>query len=278
MIEVKSTLTKHELYDSLNKIEKFRQMVTNKCLDMPFGIILAYKLKDNSLNSLKRNLRDYQQIKPVWCRPNLVVVLEEGIIFQGYQGYKSQPILKVEDFEAKNIPIGISYKKDTLFEFYTALFSILSAMRLGNLDIGNYRDLPSQVGEFIVRNHIFITKGNKIYTLSESFINKVYEYCQKKGKKTLEEILLLSKPAIEYAFWDKEQLLSKNYYYDPENLPGTHQVKEPYRFNEQGRPVLHPRMNIPCHYVEIDGEVYYYPEAYVLDDETNNLTELEIES
>jgi hypothetical protein len=258
-------------------------MLTNNCFSVPFGFIFAYKLKDNSLDSLRQNLIDYQRTKPIWCRPNLVVVLEEGIIFQGYQGYKNKPILKLEDFEEKYIPIGISYKKDTLFEFYAALFSLLSSMQLGNLDIRNYKvrnykDLHNQVGEFLVRNHVFEIQNNKIYSLSESFIKRVYEYCQKEDQKTLEEIILLSGPAIEYTLWDKEQLLSTGYYYNPEDLPGIHQVKEPYRLNEQGVPVFHPRMNVPFKCVEINGELYYYPEAYVLDDVTNNLTELEIKN
>lgn len=272
IIEVKSSLTKNELCKGLKQIETLRSM-TPKNTTLPFGIIFGYQVYENSLESLQQNLRDYQREKPSLFWPNLVVVLGEGVIFQMGRGLKR--ILKAEDFESSMSPQAFHFKRDTLFEFYSALFSILSTTHLDDINIGNYRELPIRVGNHLVRNHIFEKRGEKVYALSENFINKVFTYCQKHSKKNLQEILTSSAGAIQPGFWAEEQLLSESYYYDPDNLPGMHEVNEPYKINEDGRPVLTQRMKVPLIYVEIDEETYYFPTAYVRDNETENLIEVE---
>jgi len=271
VIEVKSRLAKRDLLDELAKIEKLRKMVPRGAV-LPFGIIFAYQLSNNSLDSLKKTLSDYQKEKSPSVWPNLVVVLQEGIILQLDRGLKR--ILKPEDFEPSVRPAAYSFKTDTLFEFYSALFSILSNTHLGTLDIGNYRELPSKVGSHIVKNHIFAQKDKKTYALSETFINKIFLYCQKEGSKTVGEIFILQSGSIPPGYFTEDYLLSKCYYYDPENLPGMHQVNEPYKMNEQGRPVWNKRLKTPSTYVEIDNEIYMFPIVYVWDDEANNLTEV----
>ncbi|HLO50476.1 MAG TPA: DUF6602 domain-containing protein, partial [Kamptonema sp.] len=272
IIEVKSRLAKSDLYDGLAKIENLRQMVPRGTASLPFGIIFAYQLSNNSLDSLQKNLRDYQKEKSPLVWPNLVVVLQEGIILQ--LGTRLKRILKAEDFEQSARPTAFSFKADTLFEFYSALFSILSNTHLGNIDVGNYRELPSKVGSHLVKNHVFAQKDNKTYALSETFINKVFLYCQKEGSKTIQEIFYILFGSIPPGCFTEDYLLSKCYYYDPENLPGIHQVNEPYKINEQGRPYFNQRMSSPSTYVEIDSETYMFPTVYVWDDEANNLTEV----
>ena len=271
VIEVKSRLSKEELLKGLAQIEKLRQMVPKGAVSLPFGIIFAYQLSNNSLDSLEKNLSDYQKEKSPSVWPNLIVVLQEGIILQLRRGFER--ILKPEDFEQSVAPAAFSFKKDTLFEFYSALFSILSTTYLGTLDIGNYRELPSKVGPHLVKNHIFHKKDKKTYALSQTFINNIFLYCQKQGSKTLGEIFILQSGSIPPGYFTEDYLLSKCYYYDPENLPGIHQVNEPYKINEQGRPVWNKRLKTPSTYVEIDNEIYMFPEVYVWDDEANNLTE-----
>lgn len=270
IIEVKSLLSKQELYDGLKKIENLRRMVPQNSRNIPFCIIFAYKLKSNSLESLQKNLIEYQESIPCNYWANLIVVLEEGIIFQYGKGLKR--CLKVEEFEAFQHPQAFSFKKDTLFEFYNALFFMLSTTQLANIDIGRYRELPRQIGKYLVRNYIFSQKGDKIYVLSEYFINKIYDYCRKNGKITYEEVLILTNGDRKY--WDRDELLSECYYYDPENLPGIHQVEEPYKIDENGRPIRTSlRTNFPFSYIEIDGEIYYFPRTYVTDEESMNLIE-----
>jgi len=272
VIEVKSRLAKSDLHDGLAKIKKLRQMVPKGTVSLPLGIIFAYQLSNNSLDSLEKNLRDYQQEESPLVWPNLVVVLQEGIILQLGRGLKR--ILKPEDFEQSVRPVAFSFKADTLFEFYSALFSILSNTHLGTLDVGNYRELPSKLGSHLVKNHVFAQKDNKTYALSETFINKVFLYCQKEGSKTVGEIFILQFGSIPPGYFTEDYLLSKCYYYDPENLPDIHQVNEPYKINEQGRPVWNKRLKAPSTYVEIDNEIYMFPTVYVWDDEANNLMEV----
>jgi hypothetical protein len=71
VIEVKSRLSKQELQDAASKIESFkrlaprdlsviqtREYVTLHRPSRPFGMILAYELADNSLESLTANLEE----------------------------------------------------------------------------------------------------------------------------------------------------------------------------------------------------------------------------
>ena len=271
IIEVKSRLSKANLLDGLAKIERLRSMVPKRTNLFPFGMTFGYHLDGNSLDSLKQNLIDYQKEKPTLFRPNLVVVLEEGVIFQLGRGLNR--ILRIENFTEATYPEAFWFKKDTLFEFYSALFSILSTTHLEDVDVANYRDLPKRVGNYLVKNHIGWQKGDKIYALSETFINKIFVYCQRIGKKTIQEILLSEFGVIPSGSFTKDYLLSKAYYYDPENLPGIHQVKEPFKMNERGIPIANQRMKSPGWHIEIDNETYYFPTAYV-HDEVDNLTEV----
>jgi hypothetical protein len=95
VIEVKSRLSKQELQDAASKIESFkrlaprdlsviqtREYVTLHRPSRPFGMILAYELADNSLESLTANLEEeHRRIHDVNYFINLVCVLGAGVLY-----------------------------------------------------------------------------------------------------------------------------------------------------------------------------------------------------
>jgi len=283
IIEVKSKLSKAKFKEGLVNIEQIKKMVTRDNISrslpigtmvysrpIPFGIIFGYKLGNNSLKSLEKNIIEYQKSTPPALWPNIVVVLEEGIIFQSDNKFRH--ILNSKDFNESLSPIRIHFKKDTLFEFYSALFSMLSSIHLGDINIRKYVDLPKKVGDHFVKNHDRIPRSikekteNKVYALNERFINRIFDYCQKMGKKSYKEILLSEIGQLPVGISEKD-LSFECYYYDPENLPGMHEIQQPFQKDEKGRVVATCKMKVPSTYVIIDGETYFFPQAYIEDED-----------
>jgi len=284
IIEVKSKLSKAKLEEGLEKVITIREMTPKgSCCQstplglmqysrpIPFGIIFAYSLGDNSMGSLENNLKVYQKRKSKLYWPNFVVVLNEGVIFQKNRDGKN--ILNAENFDNSLFLVGIHFKRDSLFEFYSALMHMISSTHLGNINIRRYKNLPKRVGKYFVSHHdrIVRSKDKKVCALNEKFIDRVVKHCKKVGKKSYKEILLSELGQIPRGF-SREDLAAKCYHYDPENLPGMHEVQKPFKKDENGRPVATCRMKIPSTFVIINEEVYYIPQCYFT---AENITEVE---
>jgi hypothetical protein len=93
VIEVKSRLSKHQLVDALGKLASFKALpvplrTTVQTYSVgheftpsrPFGIIFAFDLDGNSIDSLKVNYRDWLHGTDVSLWTNLIVVLNESLI------------------------------------------------------------------------------------------------------------------------------------------------------------------------------------------------------
>lgn len=52
------------------------------------------------------------------------------------------------------------------------------------------------------------------------------------------------------------------YHYDPEELPGMHEIENPIDFSNGGA-VATQRMLQPNHWIEVDGNIYYFSWCYV---------------
>lgn len=275
IIEVKSKLSKQKLYEGLENIASFKKivpqgmtkkqhsiMVMNYVRPRPFGMIFAYSLEKNSLESLVRNLREYEgNLDPdLW--PNLIVVLNEGIIYHSNE--KLKVLLRTEDFNNEIFHLPLAHKKDTLFEFYINLFDMLSKMELGDFDLRKYKELPKKVGQYYVTAHDrFVNyKTETVSALNEIFINEVVNYCKIVGKKTRKEILMLEFGEIPSGL-DENELNGELYYYDPENLPGFHEVDIPILKGDNGNYISSRKMRMPNFIIIIDGECYEFPQAYI---------------
>ncbi|WP_126423764.1 DUF6602 domain-containing protein [Asticcacaulis excentricus] len=95
IIEVKSSLSKVEFIDSLDKIKAFKRMspagkvstslgggyTSLAPRSRPFGMVFAYGLAGNSLDSLVENLKEWESSTPPEFWPNYVCVLEVGTIY-----------------------------------------------------------------------------------------------------------------------------------------------------------------------------------------------------
>ena len=191
-------------------------------------------------------------------------MLGEGVIFQVGKGFRR--ILKSEELSQTISSVAFHFKHDALFEFYSALLSILSSMHLGEIDINKYKDLPSKVGKYLVRGYYQKDDRGKVFTLNESFIDRMIDFCHQNGKLAHREIFELTSCASLEAF-SEEQLSTEYYLYDPENLPcDIGLIQSSIVFDDLGRPILAnplPRMKVPFSWIEVDGEFYYFPLAYL---------------
>ena len=155
-----------------------------------------------------------------------------------------------------------------MFEFYMALIDLLSSMNLGKFNLRKYSDLPQKVGNHYVSGHDRFTEreGNGVLALNESCINRIYAYCQKDGYKKLEDILMMSCGTIPYGLNPKE-LSNMVFFYDPENLPGFHEIANPVKITGKNTYEPTQRMKAPFVLIDIDGDMYYIPHSYIEPDD-----------
>ncbi|WP_349361965.1 DUF6602 domain-containing protein [Paenibacillus sp. RC343] len=261
VIEVKSKLSKQKLIEGLQNIASFKKLVPRSNLaNRPFGIIFAYSLGNNSLQSLEQNLREYESTVDYDLWPNMVVVLNEGII---WHRNKLRNSLKSEEFDINTRLSSIHFKQDTLFEFYLSLFDLLSSRRLAKLNLRRYKELPKQVGNHYVSGHDkFVTdKSDSVFELTEAFIEKVYDYCISKGKVEYKTVLLSQFGMVPEGLEERD-VAYKVYYYDPDDLPGYHEVENPI-IKDGDDYILSNKLKIPSQTISIDGESFIFPTAYI---------------
>ncbi len=175
IIEVKSTLSKAEFLDTLRKVESFkrlaprdltviqtREYVTLHRPSRPFGAVIGYRLGDNSLSSLARNLEEEnKRIHDVNYFTNIVAVLGEGLLhFELVDFIKGtkEPLLDTDRFvdwlltKQKHLAEGKPIDQDlvravtlsagdrTFGRFFVFLLIMLERLRLGIPDLGRYYD------------------------------------------------------------------------------------------------------------------------------------------
>jgi hypothetical protein len=159
IIEVKSVLSKSEFLDSLEKIKSLKAMAPTGAVSQPlwggmtmfhprprpFGIIFAYSLTGNSLDSLIENLKDWEKDTPATLWPNYVCVLETGVIY--HHGQPFETCLDSDRITAQSWPIALQHREDSLFQFYCALHDMCAHMQLGPVQLSSYYDPPMQTRE-----------------------------------------------------------------------------------------------------------------------------------
>jgi hypothetical protein len=123
--------------------EKFGSSQSSYTRPLPFGLIFAYDLADNSLESLLKNLEEYEDKMDKRMAPNLVFVLDKGIIYHRSEG---QWETNTDDLpQATSLDI-VNSGETTLFYFFLLLTTILADSRLGHMNLWRYvkpMDLPS---------------------------------------------------------------------------------------------------------------------------------------
>ena len=271
IIEVKSRLSKGKLIEGLENIAAFKKIVPNnntmQYISRPFGIVFAYSLANNSLESLEKNLREFEENTEPDLWPNMIVVLTEGIIWHTNE----QLITKIKSEELYGCnTIRLHFKQDSLFEFYCALMELLSDARLGKISLNNYKELPKKVGNHYVTGHDrFVNKDRMtVSALNEKIISRIFNDCQSYEKITLREILMKDLGQIPEGLIQTD-LEERLYYYNPESLPGFHEVENPIFEDEKGYYQITQRLSVPTITITIDGEPYVFSQAYVTSEDLN---------
>ena len=275
-IEVKSTLNKTEFMKSLENIKSVKMLVPQDTVSkpmigglvrykrpLPFGAIFGYRLGGNSLDSLVKNLIEWERENPKEHWPNVIALLGEGIIYHYGDGLKTA--YTNSDLLEARFPSSLFYKKDTLFKFYVILMDLCASTDLGPIELGRYFDQAEQIGEYIVTNHDRILKKDReeVFKLKEKFISKIVEYCRGKGSLTHEQLLLRRFGQIPVGM-DPWELSVKVYFYNPDGLKGIHEVENPIRMCD-GLAVASEAMIDPGLAITVNGDTYFIPQVYISD-------------
>lgn len=162
-IQVKSRLSKKELVKSADNIASVKRLswhgpVTRRRTNysgathaegdfnpIPLGVIFAYDLADNSLESLRENILEYcGRTDPIeW--PNIVCVLNSGIIYRS-GGLDSPWLIDSRDLICSPRTSQSLVARDsggrTLLDFYLALMGGLGMLELMPPPLHAYVDLP----------------------------------------------------------------------------------------------------------------------------------------
>lgn len=244
VVEVKSALSRAEFLDDLEKIKLLKTMTPGGPVSLPvaggyslvharprpFGMIFAYNLGGNSLESLVENLREWEAATPAEFWPNYVCVLEVGVIFH-HASASFERCIDSAKITAETWPMYISYGKDSLFQFYSALHDVGARMHLGPVELGHYYDPAVQIGKHVVYGRGFegllakdgATSGRPV-RLRESTVDRVIEWCSTQGRMRYETVLLKQFGMIPLGMEKLEILNLEVYLYNPDELPGLHEM------------------------------------------------------
>lgn len=279
IIEVKSCLSKEKLIEGLENIKSVKMLARDDSIvdyrggfsiitprPKPFGIIFAYKLGKNSLGSLRQNLIEWESQNDKKYFPNLIIVLNEGII-RHTKGIKD--CIYNEDILESSSTIALQYKKDSLFQFYSTLLDLCARTKAGKFNLTEYFDPSYLVDDLIVKNHnnfIIQPKDNAQVKyagkLKDAFIHQVYNWCKTHGKikhKNYYEQCLGGVPIG----LDEKNLEYQVYLYNPNNLPPN---DNKYAIIDGIPQKTNDKTLAPAHFIHINKEVYYIPWNYITDD------------
>jgi hypothetical protein len=175
LIEVKSRLAKSEFLDACEKIRVFKQLAPRDLSviqtrygatvhrpSRPFGIVLAFGLADNSLESLAANWEMLNsQIHDVNYFANLVAILGTGILRHEVADLsigEKRPLLDTDEFVelvltsqkrqvSGEAPLEVYFRivkensgARTFGRFLVYLLAMLARLKLGAPDLGRYID------------------------------------------------------------------------------------------------------------------------------------------
>ena len=283
-VEVKSTLNKTKLLESLENIKSVKKLAPRDTVtktlsgkirvsyprSYPFGAIFGYRLGKNSLDSLVKNLEQWEQNTPKEYWPNVIAVLDEGLI-QHY-GNGLRVVLTNSNLGEAQYSSYIRYEKDTLFKFYSALIDLCASSELGPISLSRYYHQAEQLGEFVVSNHDgFLKDGDDaVFKLSADFVSKVVSFCLRTGGLSQEQLLVRRFGQIPLGM-DAKDLQERVFLYNPDKLKGIHEVENPISIQD-GNPVAVEGVMEPCHYIVVNGEVYYIPYSYISDNDLQKIT------
>lgn len=260
IIEVKSTISKAEFFDALEKIKAFKAMTPNGAVSHsvgggitmthsrphPFGMIFAYSLSNNSLDSLVDNLREWEAKTPANLWPNYVCVLEAGVIY--HQGKPFETCHDSDQITANAWPLALHHKDDSLFQFYCALHDMCAHMQLGSVELRHYYDPAVQIGKFVIYGRgiegqiVNGEEAGKIARLTEHAINKVVTWCSANGPMQYGDVMKKRFGTLPVGMENTAMLNKEAFLYNPDNLLGLHEIGMNAIINTENGPVFPPSL------------------------------------
>ena len=241
IVEVKSSLSKTEFIDALEKIKALKSLAPGGNVTQPigggftlhhsrpkpFGIIFAYQLAKNSLESLQENLRDWEKNNPPALWPNYVCVLEVGAIFHHGQPFES--CLDSDHITEKSWPLALNYEQDSLFQFFCSLHDMCARMNLGPVELRHYYEPSEKIGSHIVeiRPMTLVKDGQPSRKVrpSPEMIDKIVSWCSSRAPMRYDELLQKRFGSVPLGM--EKVAANKTFLYNPDNLPGIHEIKGP---------------------------------------------------
>ena len=287
VVEVKSKLSKDKLIEALENIKSIKSIVPNDTIinkktpfmqiaykrQLPGGFIFAYSLSGNSLDSLEKNLREWEAQNPPEYWPNFIIVLNEGVIYHMDKSFNK--CYFNQNIHKNTYATRMHHEKDSFFYFYSVLLDLINNTHLVPPSLSVYFDLPKKMGKYNVKKHdrfIRINKGkdkkkdDKVRQLKYQFIDKIVVWCRKQGKMTLKELIIQQFGTIPHGM-PKNQLDYLVYLYDPDNLPGLKLDQSFIKKDENGYPVFQEKSIANAIYIIVDDEDYYIPMFYIQKDD-----------
>lgn len=274
VIEVKSQLSKTKLIEGLENIKSLKtlhapQLITKNYGDHvrigyynnpPFGVIFAYSLSGNSLESLRNNLKEWCDSNPPEVWPNFICILDEGTI-----NFRNglNDVLISSDIKQNSDISAIQHKENSLFKFTSALITLCANRDIDIFDIQLYNHIGIMVDNLRVKfkDQIKNFEEQRI-RLTDDFIKTIYE---NRGQPTPYKDLM-SKFTDGSNFIGKELFddrVDNVYVYDPDNLPS---ISDILSKNTENKPIIDMLQKIPMFasgtYVIINEETYYIPLYY----------------
>jgi len=277
VIECKSQLSREKLIEGLENIKSVKSIAPNDRAyrkdvfvtttyqrPTPFGIIFAYSLGNNSLESLEQNLREWEKMNNSKYWPNLIVVLNEGLIIH-HENYNLDDKIYNKELNENSWPSYIAYKEDTLFKFYIILMDLCSSMFLGSYQLLDYFNLPEHIGEFYVKGLERWTnkKTGKQAILKIEFLRKIFNYCDNNNKSNYVDIFKKGIGSFIPTLDDKEYSKIEAYLYNPNNYPGLHEDSDAIKFIEGKAPEIVKNVCFPCVELEINEKLVFIPYCYI---------------
>ena len=273
-VEVKSTLNKVQLIESLENIKSVKKLAPRESVTKtvsgfsmsyprpsPFGAVFGYRLVGNSLSSLVDNLKEWEMGTPKEYWPNVIAILGEGIIHHYKDGLRIA--YTNSDLRNATVPSYIQYEEDTLFKFYSALIDLCASSDPGPVVLSRYFDQAEQLGEYVVSNHDRFVRNdcNAVFKLSLDFVSRVVHYSREHGPLTQGELLTRRLGQIPNGT-PMEELQEMVYLYNPDSLRGIHEVETPF-YDRDGIPVASYEVMEPGVFIVVNGEAYFIPGRYI---------------
>jgi hypothetical protein len=279
IIECKSHLTKEKLIEGLENIKSVKSIAPKDRAvrkdvmstityprPKPFGIIFAYSLGNNSIDSIMQNLEEWEKNNDLKYWPNLVVILNEALIF--HRKVPDLEIVVTNEEITRDVILGSNrHKNEVFFKFYIYLMDLCSSMQLGGFRLKEYFDLPDKIGDLLVKgNDKWVNRktGEKA-RLKYDFLKRIYDFCNEEQKSNYVDVFKKAVGSFIYGTEEKKYKNITAYLFNPDNYPGIHEVKNAIGIVD-GETRYNAKVTFPFFELIINEKLIYVPQCYLEDD------------